>query len=71
MATKIPIWLQKQVTLSQRSRGCHLITHEITSAIRKELAQVQVGICHIFILHTSAVRFNKAHICCKALPTKP
>ena len=55
MTTAPQIWLQKQVTLQQRSRGCHLITHEVESAIRSQLRQIGVGICHIFIMHTSAV----------------
>lgn len=55
-STQTPIWLQKQITLSQRNRGCHLVTSDVTSAIRNELSQVDIGICHIFILHTSAVR---------------
>lgn len=49
------VWLQKQLTLRQRPRGCHIITSEVTSAIRKELSQITIGICHIFIQHTSAV----------------
>lgn len=55
MATTNSLWLQKQITLSQRRRGCHLVTSEVVSAIRDELSRISVGICHIFILHTSAV----------------
>ena len=46
-------WIQKQITLSARSRGFHLVTDEITRQIR-ELAGIEVGIAHVFICHTSA-----------------
>lgn len=47
------IWLQKTITLKPRSRGFHLITHELLSAL-PELANVKVGLFHAFIQHTSA-----------------
>ncbi|MCA8985330.1 MAG: secondary thiamine-phosphate synthase enzyme YjbQ [Planctomycetaceae bacterium] len=47
------IWLQKQMSLSPRSRGFHLITREILTAL-PELRQMETGLLHIFILHTSA-----------------
>lgn len=46
------IWLQKQMS-SPRSRGFHLITREILTAL-PELRQMETGLLHIFILHTSA-----------------
>lgn len=45
--------LQKQISLSPKPRGFHLITDEIRSAI-PELAEIKTGIAHIFIQHTSA-----------------
>ncbi len=45
--------IQKQITLKSRSRGFHLITDEILSAI-PEINQIKAGTAHIFIQHTSA-----------------
>jgi secondary thiamine-phosphate synthase enzyme len=46
-------WFQKQITLPQRRRGFHLITREIVQAL-PELANIRVGLLHVFIMHTSA-----------------
>ena len=45
--------LQKTISLAARARGCHLITREVLQAV-PELAQLRVGILHVFIQHTSA-----------------
>lgn len=47
------MWLQKEVQLKARSRGFHLVTDEVLSAI-PELKDVKVGLLHVFIKHTSA-----------------
>lgn len=47
------IWLQKQISLAPRARGFHLITREILTAL-PELKQMETGLLHVFILHTSA-----------------
>lgn len=47
------MWHQKQISLSARSRGFHLITHEIVESL-PELRNIEVGLLHIFIMHTSA-----------------
>lgn len=47
------MWYQKEVRLAPRSRGFHLITDEVERAL-PELANVQVGLLHLFIQHTSA-----------------
>lgn len=47
------MWYQKEITLSPKSRGFHLITNEITSQLDK-LSEIETGIAHIFIKHTSA-----------------
>jgi secondary thiamine-phosphate synthase enzyme len=44
---------QKSITLKPRSRGFHIITDEILAAI-PELKNIKLGICNIFIKHTSA-----------------
>lgn len=46
-------WIQKQIKLAAMPRGFHLITHQIEKAI-PELSQISVGLCHLFIQHTSA-----------------
>ena len=46
-------WLQTQFSLSPRARGCHLITGEIQAAVA-DLRSIKVGLCNIFLLHTSA-----------------
>jgi secondary thiamine-phosphate synthase enzyme len=46
-------WLQEHVQLAPRRRGFHLITREVEAAL-PGLAQVQVGLLHVFIQHTSA-----------------
>ena len=47
------MWFQKELRLKQRSRGFHLITDEILQQVT-EIQQLSVGICHVFIQHTSA-----------------
>lgn len=46
-------WLQKEITLSAKSRGFHLVTREILGQI-PEIWDFSVGLAHIFIQHTSA-----------------
>ena len=47
------MWLQREIRLTPRPRGFHLITREILDAL-PELREVEVGLAHLFILHTSA-----------------
>ena len=47
------VWYQKQITLSAKSRGYHIITDEVVEEL-PELKQIQTGLAHIFIQHTSA-----------------
>ena len=44
---------QKEIKLSAKPRGFHLVTEEILSQF-PELKQVKNGILHVFIKHTSA-----------------
>ena len=46
-------WLQKEFYLRERGRGFHLVTNEILENI-PELSSYKIGLCHIFINHTSA-----------------
>lgn len=47
------MWLQKQISLAPRRRGCHLVTRDVLQAL-PELAGVRIGLLHVFIQHTSA-----------------
>ena len=47
------MWAQHDIRLDPRPRGFHLVTREIASAI-PELANLSVGMLHLFIRHTSA-----------------
>lgn len=47
------MWHQTKITLSQKSRGFHIITDEILKGIPK-IEEIQTGLAHIFIQHTSA-----------------
>ena len=46
-------WLQQEIRLAPRRRGCHLITGEVTAAL-PDLRRFRVGLVHVFIRHTSA-----------------
>ncbi|MCA9927107.1 MAG: secondary thiamine-phosphate synthase enzyme YjbQ [Anaerolineales bacterium] len=45
--------MQKEIILSPKSRGFHLITREIVQQL-PELHDFRIGLAHIFIQHTSA-----------------
>lgn len=44
---------QQHISLKARERGFHLVTDEILTAV-PELKQIKVGMCQVFIQHTSA-----------------
>jgi len=46
---------QKEISLSPKSRGYHIITDEVLGEI-PEIKEINTGIAHIFIKHTSASR---------------
>ena len=47
------VWLQREITLEPQPRGFHLVTREVLSAL-PELEQLEVGLLHLLIRHTSA-----------------
>jgi secondary thiamine-phosphate synthase enzyme len=49
----IMAWVQKEFTLGAKARGFHLVTDEVVAQVA-EIADVQVGLFHLFIQHTSA-----------------
>lgn len=46
-------WIQRQIALTPRRRGFHLVTDEVLRAM-PELGEFRVGLLHVFIQHTSA-----------------
>ena len=47
------MWIQRELRLEPRPRGFHLVTREVLSGL-PELGQLQVGLLHLLIRHTSA-----------------
>lgn len=47
------MWFQKEITLSAKSRGYHIITDEVVSEV-PEISEIDTGLAYIFIKHTSA-----------------
>jgi secondary thiamine-phosphate synthase enzyme len=47
------VWAQHEIALEPRPRGFHLVTREIIAAI-PDLGDLEVGLLHLQILHTSA-----------------
>lgn len=46
-------WYQKEIVLTPRSRGFHLITREIVGQV-PEIGRFAIGLAHLFLRHTSA-----------------
>ena len=46
-------WIQRTLHLPAHSRGFHLVTREVVAAL-PELNQLEVGLLHVFLQHTSA-----------------
>ncbi len=47
------VWAQREIRLDPLPRGYHLVTRDVLGAI-PELADVRVGLLHLFLRHTSA-----------------
>jgi secondary thiamine-phosphate synthase enzyme len=47
------MWIQRQIELDPRPRGFHLVTRDVLGAL-PELGDVDVGLLHLLIQHTSA-----------------
>jgi secondary thiamine-phosphate synthase enzyme len=54
MPSVVPRWFQHEITITAPSRGCHLITSDILKAIASDLPQIDIGLCNLFVQHTSA-----------------
>src|ERR1700689_5560682 len=53
MGRSVDMWLQRELMLDPLRRGFHLITRHVLGAL-PELRDVQVGMLHLVIRHTSA-----------------
>jgi secondary thiamine-phosphate synthase enzyme len=47
------MWIQRELSLDPRPRGFHLVTRDVLGAL-PELGDVEVGLLHLLIQHTSA-----------------
>jgi secondary thiamine-phosphate synthase enzyme len=47
------MWVQRRISLTPRTRGFHLVGREIEGEL-PEVAEVNAGLLHLLILHTSA-----------------
>ena len=47
------MWQQRTLQLAPKSKGFHLITREVLDQL-PEIADIQTGLLHLFIQHTSA-----------------
>ena len=47
------MWIQRKIQLPKKTRGFHLVTHEVLGAT-PEIASISIGLLHVFIQHTSA-----------------
>jgi secondary thiamine-phosphate synthase enzyme len=47
------MWIQRRIRLEALPRGFHLITRDVVEAL-PELAELEVGLLHLLIQHTSA-----------------
>ncbi|RRN77434.1 YjbQ family protein [Pseudoxanthomonas sp. SGD-10] len=47
-------FFQQGLTLQSKPRGFHLITQDIENAISSKIRDIKIGMCQVFIQHTSA-----------------
>lgn len=47
------MWISKQITISSKPRGFHIITPQIVDAL-PEVGQLRAGLLHLHLQHTSA-----------------
>lgn len=46
-------WIQRSLTIDPKPRGFHLVTEQVRDVL-PEIGEVQAGLLHVFIQHTSA-----------------
>jgi secondary thiamine-phosphate synthase enzyme len=48
------VWKQVVISLTAPKRGMYLVTDKVMNQISKEISGIKIGICNLFIQHTSA-----------------
>ena len=48
---------QKELSISAKEKGFHLITEELLNALKEDLQEVKSGLLNLFLKHTSASLF--------------
>ncbi|KAJ1670404.1 hypothetical protein GGF44_003922 [Coemansia sp. RSA 1694] len=56
-------WSQVTHTFPPRSKGSYLVTHEVERAIDSDLRKYKIGMCNIFLQHTSASLCLNENVC--------
>ncbi|KAJ2776606.1 hypothetical protein H4R18_005585 [Coemansia javaensis] len=56
-------WSQATHTFPARSKGSYLVTEEVERAAGGELRQYKVGMCNVFLQHTSASLCLNENVC--------
>ena len=46
------MWFQETLSVRTRGRGSYDLSEQVAGAVRR--SEVQIGLCHIFVQHTSA-----------------
>ena len=49
-----PVMKQVRVALRPKARGCHLVTEELRDSLDTNLTDMEMGLAHLWIMHTSA-----------------
>ena len=47
------MWCQKEIEIDSKKRGFHVITEQVIAQI-PEIKNIDIGLLHLFIKHTSA-----------------
>ncbi|XP_061185662.1 UPF0047 protein YjbQ-like [Saccostrea echinata] len=47
------VWYQREIAISAKKRGCHLITDDVLHQV-PEIKKIKIGVANIHIKHTSA-----------------
>ncbi|KAJ2237941.1 hypothetical protein H4R99_000662 [Coemansia sp. RSA 1722] len=56
-------WSQVTHTFPSRSQGSYLVTNEIERAIANEIKHYKIGMCNLFLQHTSASLCLNENVC--------
>ena len=55
-------WFQKEITISAKKRGCHLISDDLIAKV-PEIKSFKVGVVHVFSMYLrEKTRFFRCHM---------